>query len=66
VASSNRSDTRQSIRNLHQGLQHGIQGLADWTEKCGQMLAKRSKKVIAFVNKGKYFVGLPKIHRGCG
>lgn len=53
VSSSNRSDTRQSIRNLHQGLQHGIQGLADWTEKCGHMLAKRSKKVIAFVNKGK-------------
>ena len=56
VSSSNRSDTRQSIRNLHQGLQHGIQGLADWTEKCGHMLAKRSKKVIAFVNKGKFTV----------
>ncbi|XP_059352325.1 uncharacterized protein LOC130695539 [Daphnia carinata] len=53
VSSSNRSDTRQSIRNLHQGLQHGIQGLADWTEKCGHMLAKRSKKVIAFVNKDR-------------
>ncbi len=57
VSSSNRSDTRQSIRNLHQGLQHGIQGLADWTEKCGHMLAKRSKKVIAFVNKGTKMFG---------
>ena len=65
VASSNRSDTRQSIRNLHQGLQHGIQGLADWTEKCGQMLAKRSKKVIAFVNKGKHLL-CPKTHWSCG
>lgn len=49
---SGKSDPRQSIRNLHQGFQHGIQGLADWTEKCGHMLAKRSKKVISFVNKG--------------
>lgn len=57
VASSSRSDTRQSIRNLHQGLQHGIQGFADWTEKCGQMLAKRSKKMIDFVSKGKQIVG---------
>lgn len=53
VSSNNRSDTRQSIRNLHQGLQQGIQGLADWTEKCGLLLAKRSKKVIAFVSKGR-------------
>ena len=56
--SSNRSEGRgpnhsHSIRNLQLGLQQGIQGLADWTEKCGILLAKRSKKMMAIVNKGK-------------
>ena len=49
-----RSDKqRQSIRNLHQGLQHGIQGISQWTGKCGSMLARRSKTMISFARKGR-------------
>lgn len=51
---SNRSDKhRQSIRNLHQGLQQSFQGISDWTGKCGSILAKRSKTMISFARKGR-------------
>ena len=53
-ALSNRSDKhRQSIRNLHQGLQQGIQGISDWTGKYGSIFARRSKTMISFARKGR-------------
>lgn len=61
-SASQRSDTRQSLRQFHQGLQKGIQianqGLVDFSEKCVKSLlltkrsSSRNKKVAAAVNNG--------------
>lgn len=59
-SASQRSDTRQSLRQFHQGLQKGIQianqGLVDFSEKCVKslLLTKRSSrnKKVAAVNNG--------------
>ena len=47
------SNHSHSIRNLQLGLQQGIQGISVWTEKCGQLLARRSKKMMTIVAKGR-------------
>lgn len=47
------SEKRHSIRNLHQGIQQSMQGIAGWTGKCGHLLAKQSKKIMGIVHKGK-------------
>lgn len=46
-----RSDSRQSLRQLHHGLRQGIQlanqGLVEFSEKCGLLLTKKRNKKVA-------------------